>query len=103
MHHIIYLSRPAAALSNDDLMQLLAGARATNSRLGVTGILFYGDGQFAQLLEGEQSVLEQLYAKVCADPRHKDVVKLADKEIQHRAYDTWAMAYEPVSGQAFEA
>ncbi|MCA8830327.1 BLUF domain-containing protein [Hymenobacter pini] len=103
MHHIIYLSRPTAALSNEELMHLLDAARRTNQALGITGILFYGEGQIAQLLEGEQQAVEQVYAKICADPRHADVIKLADKDIPARAFDSWAMAYEPVTGQAFKA
>ena len=100
MHHIIYMSRPIAAMPDAELQELLTRARLANLALGVTGILFYNPTSFAQMLEGEQSVVEKLYQKIATDPRHTSILKLADKPIAARSFAAWAMSYQPMSAAA---
>ncbi|MDF7815414.1 BLUF domain-containing protein [Hymenobacter sp. YC55] len=103
MHRILYLSRLAAPLPEAELQQLFTRAQVANLVLGVTGALFYSPGDFAQLLEGEQFVVEKLYLKIAADPRHTGVIKLADNATSTRDFASWAMAPLAVSGTAFQA
>ena len=99
MHHIIYLSKVSAPLSEATLVNLLQEARANNQQRAITGILLYGDRQFLQLIEGEQAEVTRLYAKLTQDPRHSGVIKLADKPITHRSFAEWSMAFHPVSAE----
>ncbi|TGE08199.1 BLUF domain-containing protein [Hymenobacter fodinae] len=101
MHHIIYMSRGTQAMSDDQLRTLLQQARAANEEQNITGALVYGDGQFMQIIEGEESVLAALYAKLLADPRHTSVVKLADKQVGQRSFGEWSMGFRPVSAEDF--
>lgn len=102
MHHIIYMSRGRRPMSDEELRTLLEQARAANEQQGITGALVYGDGQFMQVIEGEETMLAALYAKLLADPRHTGVVKLADKQIPQRSFADWAMAFEPLAMTDFE-
>ncbi|WP_375436077.1 BLUF domain-containing protein [uncultured Hymenobacter sp.] len=101
MHHIIYMSRGVHPMSEAELRVLLEQARRENTRQGITGALVYGDGQFMQIIEGEESVLATLYAKLLQDPRHVHVVKLADKQIAHRSFQDWSMGFQVVSAEDF--
>ncbi|MGI4832592.1 MAG: BLUF domain-containing protein [Janthinobacterium lividum] len=102
LHHLIYLSRATTAFDDQQLQQLLLEARARNQTLGITGILLYGQQQFLQVLEGEPAPVQALYAHIRQDPRHRDVTLYADKEITHRAFEGWAMAYHPQDPQQFQ-
>lgn len=102
LHHIIYLSRATVGFNDQQLQQLLRQANARNQTLNVTGILLYGQEQFLQVLEGEQTQVQALYESIRQDPRHRDVTTFADKEIQQRAFAGWAMAYHPQDPQQFK-
>lgn len=88
-------------MSEDELRHLLQQARTENERQGITGALVYGDGQFMQIIEGEESVLAILYAKLLHDPRHINVVKLADKQIAQRSFQDWSMGFQVISAEEF--
>jgi len=97
LHHLIYLSRATEPFSDGDLQALLAQARHNNTNQHITGALVYGNGQFAQIIEGEQRVLEDLYNRLLLDPRHSQVTKFADKAIATRSFGEWSMAFQAAS------
>lgn len=102
MHHIIYMSRAKNALLPATLATLLLQARVANEQQGITGALVYGEGQFMQLIEGEQLAVAALYERIAQDPRHEAVFKVADKAISMRSFTEWSMAFQPVSSAHFE-
>jgi hypothetical protein len=73
---LCYVSSSCQDLSSEELLGILTAARVNNARIGVTGMLLYHDGNFMQVLEGPPDVLDALYQRVCADPRHHGVIKL---------------------------
>ncbi len=97
MHHIIYLSRVSGKLSSEELVALLVKARQKNALAGITGAMVYGEGQFMQVLEGEEVPVTALYERIVADPRHKSILKLADKPITERTFRDWSMAFRELS------
>ena len=101
MHHIIYLSRATQSMSDEELATLLTQAREANARQDITGALVYGDGQFMQIIEGEEATLAMLYAKLLQDGRHGQVFKFADKPIAQRSFADWSMAFRPLSPEQF--
>ena len=63
-----------------------------NTACGLTGSLAYIDHQFMQVIEGEESVVELTFERICRDFRHYDV-KLIDLQlIPCRQFATWGMA-----------
>ena len=64
MHQVIYVSAATQLFSKAELLQLLTLVREKNQRLAVTGMLLYKDGDFIQLLEGEESVVKQVLDKI---------------------------------------
>lgn len=101
MHHLIYLSRATQPMSEEALATLLHQARHYNAQHGLTGVLAYGNGQFMQLLEGEQSAINTLYERIQRDPRHENLVRFADKAITQRSFSTWSMAFVPLADAQF--
>ena len=97
MHHIIYLSRVSEKLSSAELVALLTKARRSNESAGITGAMVYGEGRFMQVLEGEVTAVTTLYERIIADPRHKAILKLADKPIAARTFTNWSMAFRELS------
>lgn len=101
MYHIIYLSRAVREPSPGELVRLLLQARSYNEQVGITGALAYGDKQFMQVLEGEETVVTALYERIARDPRHQSVFKLADKAIAERSFISWSMAFREVTPGEF--
>jgi hypothetical protein len=93
MYQVFYSSAALTQFSDAELTALLAVARVNNGRLGVTGMLLYHDGSFLQALEGEENVVERLYAKIGSDKRHHRVVALLRRQVDARYFDQWQMGF----------
>ena len=61
MFRLIYVSTARELMDKDALLGILAKAREKNARLGITGMLLYKDGNFLQLLEGEETIVRGIY------------------------------------------
>ena len=92
-YRLIYRSH--SKLSGKDeagLADILKIARSKNAELGVTGALMLYDDWFAQVLEGPQAAVEDLYARIKHDTRH-DMIRLNEAgPAQKRLFGKWAMA-----------
>lgn len=76
MHQIVYASNAVEDFSDADLKKLLLGARMRNKGLGVSGMLVFHDGTFLQALEGEKQAVNEIFASILADKRHRDIFVL---------------------------
>lgn len=101
MHQIIYMSQAKESMPLTTLVVILMQARALNEQHHITGMLVYGQGQFMQLIEGEEAAVTGLYERISRDPRHRNVFKLADKAIAERSFSQWSMAFEEMSAEKF--
>jgi hypothetical protein len=95
------MSKASWPMTDAELEALLLQAQQGNERRGITGALVYGDGQFMQIMEGEQATLETLYAHLSQDRRHTGLFKLADRPIQERRFADWSMAFQVVEPAVF--
>jgi hypothetical protein len=94
MRRIIYASRATRDLAPDELVDLLATARALNDQAGLTGMLVYAGQSFLQALEGEPEALEETYARIRRDGRHTGLRLLQDVETATRRFPDWSMGFE---------
>ncbi|WP_210517520.1 BLUF domain-containing protein [Hymenobacter terricola] len=99
-HQIIYCSTNATSFSEQELVRLVQQARIFNLSQGITGILFFSGFQFLQVLEGEQNAVEELYDRICVDPRHSHVTTLLDEEVSRRLFPNWSMNFNHLSPAA---
>ena len=90
---LMYASRAAANLDNEEVTAILRRSRATNAREGLTGALcLCNSGRlFIQVLEGGRNAVNKRYNRIVADPRHTDVTLLQYEEIDERRFAGWSM------------
>ena len=93
MNQVVYSSAALAPFTETQLSELLVRARKNNERLGVSGMLLYHDGSFLQVLEGEGSILETLFAVIGCDKRHHRMVTLLKREVKERHFADWCMGF----------
>lgn len=96
MKCIAYVSRTTA---NERGITLPAGlsnivqmSRKRNPAAQITGILSYRQGQYVQVLEGPALEVDNLMAKVTADPRHKDLWVFISERVIERSFDSWGVS-----------
>lgn len=94
---LVYVSVASRAMTDDDLRSILAKAREKNARLNITGMLLYRDGFFIQVLEGEQAQVDELFAVIAADERHRNVLKIEEHPIEQRTFGQWTMGFNPMN------
>ena len=88
---LMYASRAAETVTQDQLVAILKKSKANNPHVGVTGVLCFSGSIFLQVLEGGRMQVNALYNRLIADPRHHDVVLLSYEEIGERSFAGWSM------------
>lgn len=100
MYQLIYVSSATETFTRDKFLDLAFTMSSDNAKSGITGMLVFKDGNFMEVLEGEESAVKALFSKVNHDPRHTLVSVIQEGEIQNREYATWMMTfYNPETGQ----
>lgn len=92
MHHIGYTSRAVGDSSTAALRALCEQSEAHNHAIGVTGLLVFDSVRYIKLIEGEQSTVRQLMARIATDHRHDKIVYFIDGPTSERAFDRWDLA-----------
>lgn len=88
-HTISYVSTSNKVLTESGINQLFDFVKLSNNRLGITGILMYSDGNFFQILEGEQVLIQDLFKKIQLDSRHYNIIKMFDHEILEPTFSNY--------------
>ena len=94
MLRITYISSESYKLSSDDLLAILGKCNKNNQRLGLTGMLIYGNGTFIQSVEGDEKIVKNTISKISSDTRHKDFKVLSEEIAEKRLYDEFNMGFE---------
>ncbi len=94
MISIIYVSSAAQLFSEPDLVRLLDISRRNNAKEGVTGMLLYKDGNFMQVIEGEEPNVRGLLERLQLDPRHTGFLTLLEETIATRHFQDWSMGFK---------
>lgn len=90
---LIYQSQaihPRGDLSDRDILN---EAITRNKGFHVTGFLARTPRGFVQLLEGEQTAVQGLYAMIVRDHRHMCPQVLRQQQVTHRLFADWHMGY----------
>jgi hypothetical protein len=96
MYYIIYLSAGVNWFSEKELTDLLEISNINNSRNNITGLLLYSEGNFIQLLEGEEQDVKHAFERISKDQRHKGITIIASGTIEHRNFPEWAMGFKSI-------
>lgn len=98
MLQIIYVSSAKTLFSSAELVELLRKAREKNTRLGITGMLLYKDGNFIQVLEGPDDKVSELFATISQDPRHRAIIAMSRRSIEKTEFGDWSMGFTDMAG-----
>ena len=90
---VLYVSRAVGPQTSTVTTSILSAAQSHNRQHGIGGVLCQGQGLYLQVLEGERSAINHLYARIVADRRHTDVEMLFFEEITERRFAGWSMAH----------
>lgn len=93
LFHLVYVSSAVIPFSSLELIQLLEVSRRKNVLHNITGLLLYRDGNFMQMLEGEEAVVRETHACILRDPRHRGSITLLQQNIAARAFSDWSMGF----------
>lgn len=94
MFYVIYVSSAVQLMNDEALLSLLQQCRKKNAALGITGMLLYKQGNFMQLLEGEEEVVLELFDTIKKDSRHKDLITITTDNIADRSFEDWSMGFQ---------
>lgn len=97
MFFVIYVSSATHPFSHAELLDILTKSRLNNAKLNITGMLLYKDGNIIQVLEGEETVVRTLYAKIARDPRHQAIIKLLQGTVEARQFPEWSMGFNDLN------
>ena len=102
LHYLVYQSCATVPFGDVQLAKLLAQSRAFNAAHGLTGVLLYNHRTIMQVLEGSRATVHAVFARIAQDPRHAEVVKLADGPAPHRLFAQWSMGFHTANPAAFQ-
>lgn len=92
MKRIRYVSQFAKEMTPEEIDALAAQAAEKNLRLGVTGLLLTSGRLFFQILEGPDEAVDELFDRIAADDRHRDVFLLGSETgVRERVFPDWSM------------
>ncbi len=98
---LTYVSSATSLFEPEDLVGLLGQARSANQDQGITGMLLYRGGNIIQVLEGEESAVEQTFSRIAVDQRHRGVLVLQRDQQPRRFFAQWSMGFRDVAGAAY--
>jgi hypothetical protein len=99
---LVYTSVSNQRMSDDELKDMLKISREKNKASGVTGILLYLDPFFIHVLEGEDTVISQVFDCIKKDPRHHKASPIYKESIQKRHFKNWTMGFEQINSEKLE-
>jgi len=90
---LVYTCALQADVSPAEVHEIAKSSRSRNMKLGLTGILLCKDGSVLQVLEGEKTVVTELYDRIEKDPRVKNSLVLIKRMTPTREFPNWSMGY----------
>ncbi len=90
---IVYVSSAAPGFQQEELNDILTSARRNNAFSGVTGMLLFAEGNFFQVLEGPDKIVEETFSRIKLDSRHTGIIMLLRTAIEERSFPDWTMGF----------
>ena len=95
--HLIYSSTAKVTFDTERLIDLLGVSRRNNVARDITGMLLHIEGSFLQVIEGQDSDIDALFAIISADPRHGNITTIIRESIPRRAFGDWKMGFADIT------
>jgi hypothetical protein len=75
----------------EDLSKICQKSKISNAINEITGVLFYHNRRFLQLIEGDEIRVHALMKKIRTDTRHKQIEVIIDLDTAQRGFASWNM------------
>jgi Sensors of blue-light using FAD len=95
--HCIYASRALPSFEEHAIPALLEAARLNNAARGITGMLLHIEGNFFQVLEGEETAVAATFERISGDTRHDRITQIIREPIFERVFTDWTMGFANVN------
>ena len=89
---LLYVSQPTGPVTTSVTSTILRSSTINNKAANISGVLCQGTGLYMQVLEGERPVVNDMFYRIVADSRHRNIELLSMEEITNRKFDQWSMA-----------
>lgn len=99
MFTICYVSHAIDNLDQKELDELFEYTSSNNNAKNITGILLFETGNFLQVLEGEEEILRNLFEKIKADSRHKNIFVILNQVSENRVFENYASRFSIVKSK----
>ena len=93
LRRMAWSSVPSSSFSAARLGEIVGPARWSNKCNDVSGMLLYTGVHFLEILEGEESVLNEMWSRLELDDRHASLVRIGDEACNERRFADWKMGY----------
>lgn len=99
MHTICYVSSARSNITQDELTHIFNFTEDKNTSMNITGILLFESGKFLQVLEGEESLLKNLFEKIETDSRHNNIFVILNKKSKRKIFANYASHFSIVKSK----
>jgi hypothetical protein len=93
---VYYISSASKSLENLNLKHLYNTSKINNAQQHITGILIYQNGNFLQILEGENKTINKLYRLIKRDNRHTNILQIINKSILAPIFEDYQTGFSIV-------
>lgn len=100
---LTYTSLATMDLSSEDLTAIHRTALKLNSLDGLTGLLVFNGTHFLQIVEGTETAVNDLLARLRSDSRHFGLEVRDEREVGYCSFPDWSMELVKVEASYFEA
>src|SRR5690606_34452666 len=84
---ISYVSTASRDLNQSEVVELLDQTEVRNNQMGIHGLLIYSEGNFFEVLEGDKTVILDLFGSIKEDGRHKNIISIFEKPVKEKLFD----------------
>ena len=93
---LIYVSNRKTNCTEKEIENILNSCIKNNPESEVSGVLFYNEKKFLQLVEGEYKIIMDTYDKIKKDFRHENCVMLSCSPIKEKSFTSWSMGLKKI-------
>ena len=88
-----YVSKASYEMDALTLLPILKDSLRWNFDNQITGVLYYEDGYFGQIIEGPENFIQETFEKISKDPKHSVKRILEKRKIEDRLFPNWSMQF----------
>ena len=97
MLRLFFISAATHFKTARELNEIMRASRMRNRAEGVSSLLIYNDGSYAQLMEGPKQAVLNVFERIKKDKRHTGAAIIFQEETDTRITEGWDMHLLPVS------